>query len=201
MSFDYAQFGAFIAALIALVASPGPATLGLAATGAAFGFRSARRFLAGSICGAALTISLVGSGVVSALLNYPGVAPLLIGLATAYMAYLAYRIATAPPLVENAENDGAPGFAGGFLLGITNPKGYAVFATLFAGFVVIPNDVTNDAVVKGLVLFALLTIIDVSWLVAGNALRHLFFDPRTSRRINVVFAILLLASIAFAIVL
>ena len=73
-----------------------------------------------------------------------------------------------------------------------------MFATLFAGFVVIPNDVTSDAVVKGLALFALLTIIDVSWLVAGNALRHLFLDPKTSRRINIVFAILLLASLALA---
>ena len=40
MAIDYPQLGAFLAALVALVASPGPATLSLAAAGAAFGFRS-----------------------------------------------------------------------------------------------------------------------------------------------------------------
>jgi threonine/homoserine/homoserine lactone efflux protein len=100
MSVDSAQLGAFLGAAIALVASPGPATLGLAAAGAAFGFRAARLFLAGLLCGAALTIFLVGSGVAGALLAHPIAAPIMLGLAAFYMLYLAYRIATAPPLTE-----------------------------------------------------------------------------------------------------
>lgn len=199
MLIDYPQLGAFLAALVALVASPGPATMGLAAAGAAFGFSSARLFLIGSICGAALTITLVGSGVVSVLMAQPEVAPVLIGIAAAYMIYLAYRIATAPPIGKTATKGRAPGFGGGFLLGITNPKGYAVFATLFSGFVLVPNDVAADAVFKGLILFVLLAVIDVSWLVAGNALRHVFHDPEVSRRLNRTFAILLLASVALAV--
>lgn len=198
MPIDHTQFGAFLAALFALVASPGPATLALAGAGAAFGVQGARRFLFGSICGAALTISLVGSGVAGALLGYPGVAPVLIGLAAAYMVYLAYRIATAPPIGDIATNGRTPGFAAGFVLGITNPKGYAVFATLFAGFVVLPDNIAGDALVKGIVLMILLTMIDVGWLLAGNALRPLFHDPKISRRINIAFAILLIASVALA---
>jgi threonine/homoserine/homoserine lactone efflux protein len=201
MPIDYPQLGAFLAALVALVGSPGPATLGLAAAGAAFGLNSVKPFLLGSICGAALTIALVGSGVVSVLTARPVVSPILIGLAAAYMLFLAYRIASAPPIGETATKGRAPGFGGGLLLGVTNPKGYAVFATLFSGFVVVPGDVTADAIFKGLVLFALLTVIDVSWLIAGNALRHLFHDPQTSRRINLAFAALLLASVALAVAL
>ena len=155
----------------------------------------------GSICGAALTITLVGSGVVSVLMAEPAVSPILIGVAAVYMLYLAYRIAMAPPIGETAATGRVPGFGGGFLLGVTNPKGYAVFATLFSGFVVVPEDVTGDALFKGLVLFTLLTAIDVSWLVAGNALRHVFHDPKVSRRINLAFAILLLASVALAVAL
>lgn len=201
LSVDVTQLGAFLAALAALVASPGPATLGLAAAGAAFGFRPVRRFLAGSICGAALTILLVGSGVVGAMLAHPAVAPLLVGVAVAYMIYLAYRIATAPPLGERTAQGRVPGFRAGLLLGITNPKGYAVFATLFSGFVVVPNDVPADALFKGVVLFVLLTIIDVGWLLAGGALRHLLRDPALSRRVNIAFALLLLASLAMAVAL
>ena len=199
MPVDSAQSGAFLAAVVALVASPGPATLGVAAAGAAFGFRAARFFLAGLLCGAALTILLVGSGVVGALLAHPVVAPILAGLAAFYMVYLAYRIATAPPLGEKDSNARVPGFLPGFVLAITNPKAYAVFAALFSGFIVIPDDVARDALVKGCIIMALLIMIDSSWLYVGSTLRHLFHDPKVSRRINIVFAILLLVSVALAI--
>jgi threonine/homoserine/homoserine lactone efflux protein len=201
VSIDSTQLGAFLVALVALVASPGPATLGLAATGAAFGFRAATRFLAGALCGTALTIVLVGSGVLGALLTYPGIAPLLIGAAVAYIVYLAYRIATAPALDEQAALGRTPGFRAGLLLAVTNPKGYAVFATLFSGFVIVPDDVLDDSLFKGAVLMTLLTMIDSSWLFAGGALRHLFHDPTASRRINYAFAILLLVSVAMAVTL
>jgi len=199
MSVDSAQLGAFLAAVIALVASPGPATLGVAAAGAAFGFRAARLFLAGLLCGAALTILLVGSGVVGALLAHPIAAPILTGLAALYMVYLAYRIATAPPLGEKDSNARAPGFLPGFMLAITNPKAYAVFAALFSGFIVIPDDIAGDAMLKGCVTMVLLTVIDSSWLYVGSTLRHLFHDPRVSRRVNIVFAALLLISVTLAV--
>jgi len=199
MSVDSAQLGAFLAALVALVASPGPATLGLAGAGAAFGFRAMWLFFAGMLCGAALTISLVGSGVVGALLTHPIVAYILFGLATLYMAYLAYRIATAPPLGEKAATDRIPGFLPGLILAIANPKAYAVFAALFSGFTVIPGDVASDAVLKGCVIMTLLAVIDLAWLYAGSVLRHLFQDPKVSRRINISFAVLLLVSVALAV--
>ncbi len=199
MSVDTAQLGAFLAAVVALVASPGPATLGLAGAGAAFGFRDARLFLAGLLCGAALVISLVGSGVVGALLAQPIVAPILTGLAALYMVYLAYRIATAPPLGKTAGKGCIPGFLPGFMLAVANPKAYAVFATLFSGFTVIPDDVASNALFKGFVIMVLLTVIDLAWLYAGSILRHLFHDPKVSRRINIAFAVLLLVSVVLAV--
>jgi threonine/homoserine/homoserine lactone efflux protein len=198
---DITQFGAFLAALVALVASPGPATLALAATSAAFGFRPALPFLVGSICGAALTISLVGSGTVGLLLAHPVAAPVLLTIAAIYMLYLAYRIATAPPLGVRAAAGRAPAFVPGLVLGLTNPKGYAVFATLFSGFTVVPDDIAADAVFKGGVILALLALIDMGWFLAGGALRRLLHDARIARRMNLAFAALLLASVALALAL
>ena len=199
MSVDSTQLGAFLAALVALVASPGPATLGLAGAGAAFGFRAARRFFFGMLCGAAFTILLVGSGVFGALLAFPIVAQFLVGLAALYMVYLAYRIATAPPLGEKAAKGRIPGFLPGFMLAIANPKAYAVFATLFSGFAIMPGDIASDALLKGCVIMTLLSVIDLAWLYAGSALRHLFQDPKVSRRINIAFAVLLLVSVVLAV--
>ena len=199
MYIDSAQLGAFLAAVVVLVASPGPATLGLAAAGAAFGFRAARLFLAGMLCGAALSIVLVGSGVVGALLAHPIVAPILTGLAAIYLIYLAYRIATAPPLGEKAAKRRIPGFLPGLMLALANPKGYAVFAALFSGFVVVPDDITGNALLKGGMIMVLLAAIDTSWLYVGSSLRHLFHDPEISRRINIAFAVMLLVSVALAV--
>lgn len=200
MSFDSTQLSAFLVAGLALIGSPGPATLGLAGAGAAFGFGTARRFLAGMLCGAALSIVLTGSGVVAALLAMPGIGPVMIGVAVLYMIYLAYRIATAPPLGEKAARRLVPGFVPGLVLALTNPKGYAVFATLFSGFVVVPGDVLWDAVTKGILIMTMLAAIDTSWLYAGGALRHVLHDPNVSRRINIGFAVLLLLSIVLALV-
>lgn len=199
MTVDSAQLAAFVPAVLALVGSPGPATLGLAAAGAAFGFRTARPFLFGLLSGVALTLVLVGTGVVGALLAHPVVGPLLTAFAACYMVYLAYRIATAAPIGDTHGSADAPGFVPGFVLAMTNPKAYAVFATLFSGFTVIPDDIVRNALFKGLLIMGLLTVTDFTWLYVGSALRHLFRDPRLSRRINVGFAVLLLLSVGFAV--
>jgi threonine/homoserine/homoserine lactone efflux protein len=153
------------------------------------------------LCGAALSIALTGSGVVAALLAMPGVAPIMIAVATLYMIFLAYRIARAPPLGDLPGVALAPGFLPGLSLALLNPKGYAVFATLFSGFVIVPDDINRDAVIKGALIMAMLTLIDTSWLYAGGALRRWFTEPEVSRRINVAFAALLLLSLVFAVLL
>ena len=173
--------------------------MGLAGAGAAFGIRAARLFFFGMLCGAAFTILLVGSGVFGALLAVPIVTQFLVGLAALYMVYLAYRIATAPPLGEKAAKARIPGFLPGFMLAIANPKAYAVFATLFSGFAIMPGDIASDALLKGCVIMTLLSVIDLAWLYAGSALRHLFQDPKVSRRINIAFAVLLLVSVVLAV--
>ncbi|WP_078120368.1 LysE family translocator [Thiosocius teredinicola] len=199
MTIDSAQLAAFLPAVVALVASPGPATLGLAGAGAAFGFRAARRFLGGLLCGAAMTLLMVGSGVAGAILAQPLIGPILTVVAMSYMIYLAYRIATASALGRHATQPEAPGFAAGLLLAMTNVKAYAVFAALFSGFAVIPDDAVDNAWLKGLVIMSMLTVIDFTWLYAGSTLRHFLHDPRLSRRINLSFAVLLLLSVIFAV--
>ena len=47
-------------------------------------------------------------------------------------------------------------------------------------------------------LFAVIVSVNAAWLLSGAALTRFFRDPRTNRAINVTFAILLIASVAFA---
>jgi threonine/homoserine/homoserine lactone efflux protein len=191
----------FAVAGFALAGSPGPNTLSLAATGAAFGARRGVGYMAGVNIGMVAVMAITASGVVSLFLAAPGATPIVTTVAAGYFAFLAYRIATAPPLTENTEFGRQPSFAGGVFLSLVNPKAYAAMAALFSGFVLVPNRFALDATAKAIVLAAIITAVNLAWLIAGAALTRFFRDPRTSRAINVTFAVLLIASVALALLL
>jgi threonine/homoserine/homoserine lactone efflux protein len=188
----------FILAGIALAGSPGPATLSLAATGAAFGSRRGFAYMAGVNIGMVGVMAVTASGVTGVVLAVPGAARVVAALAALYFVYLAYRIATAPALTDEIGSRREPSFVAGLLLSLVNPKGYAAMAALFSGFVLIRARPDLDAALKLAVLLAIIVAVNIAWLWAGAALTRFFREPRTNRIVNVSFAILLLASVGVA---
>src|SRR4029450_2093601 len=142
----------FALAGLALPGSPGPATLSLAAAGAAFGARRVLGYMAGIVIGMIAVMGIAATGAIGVVLAIPGATPVVIGAAAAYFAYLAFRIATAPPLAEAAGAGRRPSFAGGLFLSLVNPKGYAAMAALFSGFALVRERLELDAVLKASVL-------------------------------------------------
>jgi threonine/homoserine/homoserine lactone efflux protein len=188
----------FLLAGLALVASPGPATLSLAALGAAFGGRGAAAYMAGLVSGMVAVMAITASGVAALVLALPGVMPVVLALASAYFVYLAVRIATAPPLAEAGDDRRPPSFFGGVLLNLANPKAYAAMAALFAGFVLVDQQPALDAALKAAILIVVILIVNTAWLYAGAALTRFMREPKTNRAINVTFAVLLLVSLGLA---
>jgi threonine/homoserine/homoserine lactone efflux protein len=187
----------FVLAGLALAGSPGPATLSLAATGAAFGARRGLGYMAGIVLGMVGVMVIAATGVIGVVLAVPGATPVVVIAAAAYFIYLAFRIATASPLAEGAEQD-EPSFAGGMFLSLVNPKGYAAMAALFSGFVLVRAHLALDVAAKVVVLVALISAVNVAWLLAGAALTRCFRDPALNSAINVTFAVALIASVAVA---
>lgn len=188
----------FILAGFALAGSPGPATLSLAATGAAFGGRRGLGYMTGIVIGMILVMVITATGVTGVLLALPGAMPVVTSMAALYFAYLAFRIATAPPLAENAGQRQQPLFIGGVFLSLVNPKGYAALAALFSGFILVGERLALDAALKAMILVAIIIVVNSAWLFAGAALTRFFREPVKNRAINVTFAVLLVASVAFA---
>jgi threonine/homoserine/homoserine lactone efflux protein len=188
----------FILAGFALAGSPGPNTLSLAAIGAAFGTRRGLGYMTGLVIGMVVVMAITATGVIGVLLALPGATPIVTIAAALYFAYLAFRIATAPPLTEGATQRRKPSFAAGLLLSLVNPKGYAAMAALFSGFVLVRQRLALDAALKGVVLLAIILIVNTAWLFAGAALTRFLREPRLNRIINVTFAVLLIVSVAFA---
>jgi threonine/homoserine/homoserine lactone efflux protein len=186
----------FVLAGFALAGSPGPATLSLAATGAAFGARGGLGYMLGIVLGMIGVMGITGTGLTGLLMAMPGATPLVAILAAAYFVHLAWRIATAPPLSASSHDGRRPSFAAGVLLSLVNPKGYAAMAALLSGFVLVRDRVALDLVLKVAVLAAVIVTVNVAWLAMGGALTRHFREPGPNRVINVTFAILLLASLA-----
>ncbi|MFF5992645.1 LysE family translocator [Prauserella flavalba] len=185
------------AAALVVMGSPGPATVGATATATAFGLRRSVPYLLGSIAGTTAALVVVAAGVASVLLAQPRLGPVLLGLSVGYLAWLAYKIATAPPpAVAGPEEGDPPTWLHGLVLGVANPKAYAALGTVFTTHRLgLPTPVL-ESVVKTLVLTALIVLIHLGWAVAGASLGTVLRRPRVARVVNVALAVALLASTA-----
>ena len=188
---------AFLAAALALMATPGPVTLASAAAGAAWPGRATRFVLAMS-AGTLTVICAVALGITGLIASVPGAAPLLGALAVAYILYLSWKIATAPPLGQARAAEMPPAIGGAYAMAIANPKAWAAFAALFSGFPLIPEDPVAGGVLKAAILCCLPPVINLTWMVAGTGLARLIRTPATGRAVNIGFAVALVVSVAAA---
>ena len=184
---------ALILAALAVMGSPGPSTVSVTAVGAAFGLRRSLAYALGLIAGTAAVLLAVAAGVVAALLAIPNAQPVLLAASAFYVLWLAWRIASAPRLAMDTANVAAPSFVGGLLLAIANPKAWVAIAAVFAGSAVHP-------LIKIAVLVGMIVLIHAAWLLAGASLSRLFYDPRSARIANILFALVLVATAVLAVV-
>ncbi|RLV60920.1 LysE family translocator [Parashewanella curva] len=183
----------------AFLGSPGPAPLALAAVGASSGFKRGLPFLAGILSGIAVAITIAAVGLAALFETFPKVRIVCQLIATGYILFVAYKIATAKGGV--GQRDEAPDFKDGFLLNLFNPKVYAAFLALFSQFLLPVDNVVLSYVLTGLTGFVVACIVDVIWLGAGGLLKPVFATPKRARFIRIVFAVLLVVSVAAALLL
>jgi threonine/homoserine/homoserine lactone efflux protein len=155
--------------------------------------------MVGMALGMLVVMVIVASGVVAMLLAVPGIAPVATIAALLYFVYLAWKIATAPPLSEATPDRPAPSMADGLLQSLVNPKGYAAMLALFASHTLIATSLVTDAALKIGVTMVIIVFVNLVWLFVGAGLARFFRSPRANRIINVTFAVLLLASAALLI--
>ncbi|WP_440410272.1 LysE family translocator [Neorhizobium petrolearium] len=190
----------FLGAAFALTGSPGPNTLSIAAAGAAFGARRSLGYMVGLLAGMIVVMSAVAAGLTSLVLAIPSMLQVLALLAAVYFLYLAWKIATAPPIDEEAATGRAPTFPGGVFLSLVNPKAYAAMGALFSGFTLAVADPATDAFFKIAVLTLVIAAVNLAWLFVGATLTRLFRDPLANRIVNIIFAALLLLSLLPALI-
>jgi threonine/homoserine/homoserine lactone efflux protein len=195
----WSALGPLVLTSLAIMGSPGPATISLVAAGSSYGLRRSLPYLSGIVMGTTTVLVAVATGITAALLAVPAIGSVLIGISAAYILWLAYHVATAPPLAAQAAVSEAPSLAGGALLGVANPKAWIAIAAVFAS-AHLTGSAGTDAAAKVAVLTAMIILINSVWLVAGASLAPMLRDPRRSRIVNVTLAVALVVATALAVV-
>jgi threonine/homoserine/homoserine lactone efflux protein len=188
-----------VLASLAIMGSPGPSTISLVAVTVAYGIRRALAYCAGLVVGATIVLLAVAAGVTAVLLALPALRWALLLVATAYILWLAYRLATAPPLAEQNASDRRPTFLGGAVLGVVNPKAWIAIGAVFASGRLADTAVA-DALLKLPLLTSMVVVIHVMWLLAGKLLMPVVRHPRHARAVNITLAVLLVTSSTLAFV-
>jgi len=197
-TYRWDAIGTLVVTSLAIMGTPGPATLSLTAAGSAYGVRRSLSYLAGIIAGTTAVLLAVATGITAALLALPAVRPVLLAAGAAYIVWLAYHIATAPPLAAADRSAPAPSLAGGLLLGVANPKAWVAIAAVFVSARIAAHTLV-DSGVKVAALSLMVVVINAGWLVAAAWVAPALRDPVRSRRANVGLAAALVVSTVAAV--
>ncbi|AKM07544.1 LysE family translocator [Pelagerythrobacter marensis] len=183
---------AFVASI-----TPGPNNLMVMASGANFGFRRTIPHLAGILIGFVVMLLLVGIGLARIFEAFPAVRLALVVVSSAYLGWLAWKIATAAP-AEEGDGVGQPfTFIQAALFQWVNPKAWmmALTATTLYG----ADGSTAALALVALVFGAINVPCVAAWAVAGQQAGRWLSNAARLRIFNRTMAILLLASLAPAI--
>ncbi len=190
------QFFALVMFVVVGSGSPGPNNTLLLASGITFGFRRTVPHVTGTSVGITLLVAIAATGAGVVVTANPGVATALKITASAYLIYLAIRLA---PGVSIGDATTARPFSvlRGTAFQFINPKGW-VFALALASVFASGGSTT---LATGLIVLAVVASIVAAtaagWAVGGSALSRVLESDRSRRWAGIVLAVMLVASVAF----
>ncbi|MCE8032221.1 MAG: LysE family translocator [Halomonas sp.] len=171
--------------MISMTITPGPNNVMLTASGANYGFMRTLPHMFGILGGCFLLFSGIALGLGLIFERYPAVQMTLRVIGSAYLLYLAWKIATAPPPDLRHKGEGRPlSFWQAAAFQFANPKAWVMGLALMAGFLPQGGDtVVNALLLAGFAELVALPCIAV-WAGFGMALGQWLDTPRAWRIFN-----------------
>ncbi|MFY0990580.1 LysE family translocator [Halomonas sp. C05BenzN] len=184
--------------MISMTITPGPNNVMLTASGANYGFLRTLPHIFGILGGCFLLFAGIALGLGLVFERYPLVQTLLRLVGSAYLLYLAWRIATAPPPDLRQAEEGRPlGFWQAAAFQFANPKAWVMGLALMAGF--LPEG--GDTVMNALLLAGFAELVGLPcialWAGFGTAIGRWLDTPRAWRLFNATMGALTAACVVF----
>lgn len=180
---------------VVMSVTPGPNNLMLMASGVNFGFRRTAPHMLGVIVGFLILVLLTGVGLVRLFEAVPAAYAVMKVVSAVYLAYLAWRIATASPVAASGAAAARPmTFLEAALFQWVNPKGWAM--ALSAMTIYAPAETAWFGVALVAAVFFVISVPNsAAWTLMGVQLRRFLQDPARVRAFNWICAALLIASL------
>ena len=188
----------FAIAVFFLIITPGPGVLSVAGVGAAFGFKSGVRYITGLFFGTNLVALAVVSGLATIVLSNNLLRLFLMLCSSSYLLLLAYKIAMSGATISFSTAERKPGVIDGIFLQLVNPKAYAVNTAMYTGFLIYPNTIALEIVVKFIIMNLIWFPIHLFWLFLGVYLKGLNLSAKLQTKINFLMAFALVVVVILA---
>ncbi|EEA01167.1 Lysine exporter protein (LYSE/YGGA) [Burkholderia sp. H160] len=175
--------------------TPGGATTLATASGARFGFVRSIPLMLGIALGLGLLAAVAALGLGGLLLALPSLQTVVKALGSAYLLWLAWRIArSGPPNAGNGPTRPVT-LVNGFLLLWLNPKGWAMTVGAAASFALLASSPHRLAMLLGAAFGVAACASLALWCALGVLLARLFRTARHWRMLNLAMGVLLAASL------
>jgi threonine/homoserine/homoserine lactone efflux protein len=190
---EFAKIALIAMFAVSMVGSPGPVNMALMASGASFGYRRSLPFLVGSISGFLLVCLAVALGLGSLFITFPTLQIVFLFASVLYIIYLAYKVATATPQVDDRSSH--PGYFAGVILHPLNPKAWVTIIAAYSQFVS-PSSSYIGQILTIMLIFTVVSFpLNSIWCYGGNVLRRLVKSTKALRIINITLAILMVVAV------
>lgn len=175
--------------------TPGAATTLATASGAHFGFRRSVPLMAGAALGLASMAATAAAGLASILLTWPSLHLVMKTLGSAYLVWLAFRIARSGTPRARQATDKPTSLIAGLLILWQNPKGWAMTMGAAASFSTLASGPAHLALILSLAFGATASISLVIWCLTGQMLARVLRSDWQWKALNITLGVLLALSI------
>ncbi len=179
---------------VVMYITPGPNNVMVAASAANHGIRATVPHMLGIAGGFSLMLTLVCAGFGAALLSWPPLLPLFRWAGAAWLLWLAWQIAIAPPPGERGRTR-VLGFLGAAAFQWINPKAWLI-AVAAAGEYLSPHRPLIGQLAR---IFPVFLVVGMPclmvWALLGSGAGRLLRSPARLRAFNVAMAVLLVLSV------
>ena len=176
--------------------TPGPNNIFLTLSGYQHGYRKSLPFIVGIRLGIGLLFILMSSGV-GALLNLcPALFFIFKLLGSAYLLYLAFKIARTKFSITQHNSVQLLGWRKGVLLQFVNPKSMLMVLSCITAFS-LPNELYLYSIVQAFIVFTLIgTVSNICWVVFGMSIKQYLATEKRHRMFHRSLAVLTIFAIA-----
>lgn len=180
----WSNISLFLIPFVIAAALPGPAQGTLVATVLSQGKSSALPFVTGMVFGNAVWLVATISGLAAMALRYESLFVAVKWLGVAYLLYVAWRLWSAPAVIQASDEGKSSGFFAGMLLTLGNPKAVVFFGAI------LPQafDLSALTLAQATLIVALGVAVDFAvqcvYLAAASKARRLVATPAHLRLVN-----------------